>query len=353
MYKTLLLSGALLLCGYYISCSSEPIAPNKEKPIPPATNMPHPDTTNPILPDEKVFSQQEQVISKTVARLLSLKPAELRNKYVDLRTMDILNYNELLERIKDVQVIYVAEQHTNTEHHKLQENILKSLSKINPKTVLAMEFLYRSKQQACDDYISGQLPEEEFDIIVKEGFGSWYEQYYLQLIRYAKKSGLKLLALNVEKEIKRKMALNGWDKLTPEEQKLIAKDIDTSNKAHRAYVMRAFEGMNTKGIFNGPMGDRMYLLQAIWDETFGEAIANYLKVTNDPKAQIVVVLGSGHVSYKFTAPERAYKRYPAKYLTLIPVGIADYTPNKEEMLNELLSSGIGDFIYFAIPSEGE
>jgi uncharacterized iron-regulated protein len=309
------------------------------------------------MPQDPNNAENQAALSKTTVALLSLKTRELYNKYVDLKTLEIMDYNTLIGKLKNIQVIYVAEQHTNTEHHKLQEKILKSLYENNPKTTLAMEFLYRSNQQNYDDYISGKLSEEEFDEIAKKGFGGWYEQYYLSLIRYAKKNGLKLLGLNVEKEIKHKMAVNGWAKLTPEEQKLIAKDIDISNKAHRAYVMRQFEGMmnnpQTKGMFNGPMGDRMYLLQAIWDETFGEAIANYLNAAYDPDIQVVVVLGSGHVSYKFTAPERSYKRYPAKYLTLIPMGIDENTPNKSETLKKLLSSGIGDVIYFAPPNQGE
>lgn len=333
----------------------QPQAPSE---TPEVNDKPHPDTPNSIIPHAKLTSSQEDALSKTVATLVSLKIPELYNKYVDLNTFEVLDYNTLLERLKNIQVIYVAEQHTNEAHHKLQEDILRSLSQKNPKTVLAMEFLYRSQQQVIDDYISGKMSEEDFDKAVKSGFGDWYK-YYVGLIRYAKKNNLKTVALNVEREIKRKMAKLGWDKLTPEEQKLIAKDIDTSNKAHRDFVMKQFEGMmnspQTKDKLKGPMMDQMYLLQCMWDETFGEAIANYLKSVNDTGVQVMVVAGAGHISYKFNIPERSYKRFSAPYKTLIPVGIdgnSDIT-NKPDFFRQELLSGIGDYVYFSPQSAGE
>ena len=360
MYKTILLSGALLVGGLCLSCNSTPQTGEqnmtKTNNVPGQQSMgtetPHPDIPPTMLPEHKGTAEQEKKIAKLVTALSEMKMPELYGKYIDLNTLEVLDYNALLERLKGIQIIYVAEQHTNETHHKLQEDLLKSLFQKNPKAVLAMEFLYRSKQQVCDDYISGKITEEEFDSQAKGGFGEWYTRYYLNLIRTAKKNSIKLLALNVEREIKRKMAKEGWDKLTPEEQKLIARDIDSSNKAHREFVMKQFEGMmnnpQTKEMFNGPMGDRMYLLQCMWDETFGESLANYLKAANDPAAQIVVVLGSGHISYKFTAPDRSYKRYPASFKTLVPFEITENTPaDKKAYFNEILESGIGDFVYFS------
>ncbi|MFA5793959.1 MAG: ChaN family lipoprotein [Candidatus Brocadiia bacterium] len=300
----------------------------------------------------QLSASEEEVISKAVVKLASLKIPELYNKYVDLDTFEVLDYDVLIERLKDIRVVYVAESHTNSVHHKFQEKVLESLAQKNPKAVLAMEFLYRSKQQVCDDYIAGKITESEFDKAVRAGFSNeWYELYYVGLVRYAKENGLKLLGLNVEKEIKNKLVDEGWDKLTPAEQKLIAKDIDTSNKAHREFVMKSFEEMKKMSPkFNE---DRMYVLQCVWDETFGEAIANYLKAADNPASQVIVVAGAGHIEYKFNIPERSYKRYPATYKTLIPVSITEKTADKEGLFREALSSYIGDFIYFAPPDKGE
>jgi len=361
MYKTLLFSGAILLGGL-IACASGGVdnpdnGATKQKPAnPPDTASPDkPRTDTPPVPTPKEQNDKNRLeaISKTVAALAALKIPELYNKYVDLNTLEILDYDTLLNRLKTIQVIYVAEQHTNEAHHNLQLNILKSLSQKNPKTALAMEFLYRSKQESIDNYSADKITEEEFDKAVLFGFGEWYH-YYTPLIRYAHKTKIKVIGMNVEKEIKSKLAEMGWDKLTPDEQKLIAKDIDTSNKAHKEFVMKQFQGMmndpRTKKMMQGPMMERMYLMQCIWDETFAEAIANYLKAVNDPAVQVVVVAGAGHIEYKFNIPERAYKRNPAPYKTLIPVEVNN--PVELNLTESLLDSNRGDFIYFS-PHQGE
>ena len=352
MYKTILISGAILCGGLYLSCASgaannNDTTPPKQNPGATSPDNPHPDIPPTLLPQEQASAERQAALSKTTAALTSLKLPELYNKYVDLATLEILDYNAMLAKLKNIQVVYVAEAHTNEAHHNLQLNILKSLSQKNPKTVMAMEFLYRSKQESIDNYTAGKITEEEFDKTNTFGFGEWYH-YYLSMIRYAQTNKIKLVGLNVEKSIKDKMAKQGWDKLTPEEQKLIAKDVDTSNAKHKEFVMKQFSGMmsdpRTKDMMKG-MIEQMYLKQCMWDETFAEAIANYLKSVNDPAAQVVVVAGAGHIKYKFNIPDRSYKRFPASFKTLVPFEVDENTP--VAFLKEELSSGAGDFGYFS------
>jgi len=332
MYKPALLIGVLILNGVLVSCgvNSGPVGGIEKMP--------------------KI--EREIMLTNTAQALAKMPPAELYEKYVDLGTLEIIDYNALINRLKGVQVIYVAEEHTNKAHHALQMDILTSLSQKNPKTALAMEFLYRSKQTLSDYYTAGNFSDEVFNKATLASFTPEWYPMYSPLIRFAKANKLKLLALNVEKEIKSKMLQVGWDKLTPEEQKLIAKDIDTSNKAHKKFVMAQFQGMVASGRVPPTMLDRLYILQCMWDETFGEAIANYLKKKNDKDVQVVVVLGAGHVNYKFNAPDRSFKRYPAPFRTIVPFGVND-TKGMENDFRELLSSKIGDIVYFAPMSTPE
>lgn len=353
MYKTILISGAILFGGLYLSCASGATksgdaAPPKQNPSTTSPDNPHPEIPPVIMHPNQISAERQAAISKATASLMSLKLPELYNKYVDLTTMEIMDYDTMLGKLKNIQVIYVAEQHTNEAHHKLQGDILKSLSQKNPKTALAMEFLYRSKQESIDNYTADKITEEEFDKTNTFGFSEWYH-YYTPLIRYAHANKIKLIGINVEKSIKKKLFDSGWDKLTPEEQKVIAKDIDTSNEKHKEFVMKQFSGMMnnpmTKDMMKGPMLERFYVMQCMWDETFAEAIANYLKAANDPTAQVVVVAGSGHIEYKFNIPNRSYKRYPASFKTLVPFEVDENTP--VAVFQEELSSGAGDFGYFS------
>lgn len=359
MYKTILITGAILFGGLYLSCASgttKTSDTNQPTQNPGATSpdKPHPDIPPTIMPQDQASAERQAAVSKATATLMSLKLPDLYNKYIDLNTMEIMDYDTMIGKLKNTRVIYVAEAHTNEAHHNLQLNILKSLYQKNPKTVMAMEFLYRSKQESIDNYTADKISEEEFDKTNTFGFGEWYH-YYLAMIRYAHANKIKLVGLNVEKTIKNKMAEMGWDKLSPEEQKLIAKDVDTSNPKHREFVMKQFGGMmsdpRTKDMMKG-MIEKMYLKQCMWDETFAEAIANYLKAVNDPAAQVVVVAGSGHIEYKFNIPDRSYKRYPAAFKTLVPFEVDENTP--VALFQDELSSGAGDFGYFSpLSSKGD
>lgn len=384
MYRTILISGAILIGGLYVSCASgaaknNDATPPKPPPVAVSPDTPHPDIPPVIMHQDKTSAEYEAAVSRTAATLLDLKMPELYKKYVDMKTLEIMDYDTMLAKLNGIQVIYVAEAHTNEAHHNLQLNILKSLYKKNPKAVLAMEFLYRSKQESIDNYIADKITEEEFDKSNIFGFSNWYH-YYLSLIRYAHADKIKILGLNVEKTIKSKMldaAWNslsaeekaakgdigkltpeeqtrllkaGWETLSPDEQKLIARDIDTSNLKHKEFAMRQFQGMMNSDRVPPAMKARMdqiYILQCMWDETFGETIANYLKNANDPQAQVVVVLGAGHIEYKFNTPDRSYKRFPAPFKTLVPFEINENTPNKDAYIKQELSSGAGDIGYFS------
>lgn len=317
---------------------------------PPAAPTPPTDTTQTTPQPEKTGVTQMDIIKqnakKSLEMLQKMDYPELYTKYLDLSTKEVIDFDTMISRLKGIQVIYVAESHTSTAHHKLQLDVLKRLYQGNPKTALAMEFLYRSNQQVIDDYMSGKMPADEFDAKARGGFGEWYNKYYIDIIRFAAANHLKAIGMNVEKQIKSKLADQGWDKLTPEEKKLIAKDIDTSNEEHRKFVMKQFQGMmNAMGSNrNNGWWDRMYLLQCMWDETFGESISNYLKASNDKDVQVVVIAGSGHISYKFNTPDRSYKRHPAPFKTIVPKEANKFNPVD---FSDLLFSTIGDFIYFS------
>lgn len=292
--------------------------------------------------EERVSNMDIQKNAGLTTKQLQQIPLEqLYEKYLDLQTKELIDFPTLVKRLKNNQVIYVGETHDNKKHHQFQLQLLKALYQNKSIDTLAMEFLYRSQQEKLNDYAGGETTDGQLRDLVYAGFGDIYPLYE-PMIRFAREKQLNLVGLNVEKEIKAKMVDEGWDKLTDAEKKLIARDIDTSNEEHRKYVMQQFGGMVQSGRVPKARLDRLYILQCIWDETFGETIANCLKVNSSGK--ILVIAGSGHINYKFNIPERANKRYKANYKTIIPIEInnlGDLNPD------ELINSGIADFIYFS------
>ncbi|MEK7448720.1 MAG: ChaN family lipoprotein, partial [Planctomycetota bacterium] len=287
---------------------------------------------------------------KIISNLQNVPTDKLYSRFFDTARLELIDFPTMLERIKNQQVVYVGETHNNESHHQLQLNILKEIHKHNSQVAVGMEFLYRPQEKDLNRYSREQsLSDEELKTMVAAGFGDVYPMY-VPILKFARDNRLIIKGLNVSRGLKKKMTEVGWDNLTDGEKKLIARDIDTSNQAHREFVLKAFQnGMMKMGVMPESMMDKFYLSQCVWDETMAESVANYFKEVNNPSAQMIVIAGNGHIKYKFNIPERAAKRYQLTYKTLIPCEIND----SQSLTNEMLDLTMGDFIFFSPPAPPE
>ncbi|MBI4833674.1 MAG: ChaN family lipoprotein [Planctomycetes bacterium] len=349
----LLMVGLMVILPFISQCSNgsnkESVSPGDEdkpssqvdsKPVEKPVQEPvvKPEPVKPVEPEPKAVFPEA-----TAANLRNLSIEELYTKFVDVSAKEIIDFDTMIQRLKGIQAIYTGESHTSTEQHKLQLDVISALYKNNKKVAVGFEFLQRPMQPEADKFSAGKITEEELFKTISKTFGNWY-RHYQPIWKFIGKNGIKAVAMNVDNALKEKYYQKGWDGLSDDEKKLVAKDIDTSNVEHREYVLAQFGGMIKSGIMTPDKIERLYWGQCVWDETFGESIANYLKEVNDLEAQIVIILGRAHAEYKFNTPNRALKRYDKlTFKTIIPIEL-----NKQGQVDfeKLLSSGIGDFLAF-------
>ncbi|MCK5578641.1 MAG: ChaN family lipoprotein [Planctomycetes bacterium] len=306
-------------------------------------------TPTPVIPQNTTSTGPLTKKDKTIAALRQMSLKELYGNYVDLTTNDIIDFTALMKKIKNTQVIYVAETHDNVTHHQIQLDILRALHKNNPDVAMGMEFLRRPMQTVVDSFSAQKITYDQLTPKIKDGFGNDLYPYYTDLLKFASENKVKLLAINVPHDVKARFMDVGWENLTVEEKKMVARDIDTSNKRHKKYVIKSFQGMLARGIMkaNNPMINRFYYAQCVWDETMAESIANYLKQNSDrASAQLMIVAGLGHIEYKFNIPQRAFRRKRMTYQTVVPIEVNNV--NNIDF-RELFSSKIADFIVFTKP----
>jgi membrane-associated protease RseP (regulator of RpoE activity) len=90
------------------------------------------------------------------------------------------------------------------------------------------------------------------------------------------------------------------------------------------FFKTTFEG-NEGPVHGGGMGDDMWMnmlsAQVTWDATMGFNSVEALKAQNDPKAIMVVLVGSGHVAYGLGIERQARKWFDGPIATLIPVSV--------------------------------
>nr|HID58037.1 hypothetical protein [Desulfobacterales bacterium] len=230
-----------------------------------------------------------------------------------VRTKDCqaITFEELLEDLKTVQIVYVGERHANQAHHEIQLKLIQALFEIDPNLMVGMEMFDRSYQAHLDEWSSGSLDEKGFLRKV-----AWNKNWnfdirlYRPIINFVRDKHIKLVALNVPHQIIRKIVKVGLEGLSSKELNQVAKEIYLSDKAHINYVRKFFK-YHTGRIKDFSL---FYEAQCVWDDSMAETIVRFLG-----SSRMVVLAGRGHVDHKFGIPDRVSRRLSLPYRTIIPV----------------------------------
>ncbi|PLX96639.1 MAG: hypothetical protein C0622_14315 [Desulfuromonas sp.] len=234
---------------------------------------------------------------------------------------------QMLEQAVRSQVVFVGETHDNPASHRLQETVLAALQQHNPgRVALAMEMFTPNQQPVLDRWAAGELSEKDF---LKEV--DWYQNwsmnfaFYRGLLTYSRDHGIKILALNADEALKRKVSRTPFEELSSEEQQLLP-EMDHNDIYQKATSESFFAGH--------PMGQAMLegfqRVQTLWDETMAANLAAYLQQQGTGQ-QVLVVAGGNHVRYGFGIPRRMYRRVPASYV-LIGSEELDIPEDKQDRL---------------------
>lgn len=219
------------------------------------------------------------------------------------------NIQMLLQELAQANVVYLGETHDSLADHDAQLQILKVLHERNPRIAIAMEMFQRPFQRHLDEYLANTITEAQLRerTEYKERWGFPWE-YYAPILRFAKANRLPVIALNTPTELTRKVARNGLESLTAQEQKLIPplSEIRTDNGAYRQMLQGIFQQHQQGGHGRSDGFERFFQAQVLWDETMAETIAEFLQTNADH--QVVVLVGQGHIVYGYGIPSRVARR---------------------------------------------
>ena len=243
--------------------------------------------------------------------------------------------------IDAARVVLVGEYHDRRSHHEVQRDVLERVTADaaagHDPVFLGMEMFQRPVQQHLDDYVAGKIDEVEM-LRRTEYYTRWSMDHtmYAPLWRFCRDHGVRILALNTDRDINRKVGREGIDKLTPEERAQIAREIDMNDAAHRARIMAVFLG----GAHKMPQEalDRMYQAMTVWDETMAETAANALTEAG-PTSRMVIVAGGQHVEEFNGIAGRLARRRPDLKTLVIACRVAGQDDDPEKT-----PAQIADFI---------
>jgi len=261
---------------------------------------------------------------------------------------DPISFAQLLDDLNTRSVIFVGEIHDQIEHHQIQLKILKSLIQSGSNVVAAMEMFERSMQPALDRWSQGLLTEEQF---LKETRWetSWGTDYnlYRGILDEIRDRHLKVLGLNIERDLVRKVAQNGIEGLSSEDKKRLP-EMDLTNQSHRAYIAfiyKSHEGGSAKDFEN------FYQAQCLWDEAMAETLSEFLKSAEGEGRTVLVFAGNGHVVFDFGIPKRFYRRISIPYKTIVLKAWSKKLD--EELTFTEASSPLANFIWVTKPTPPE
>lgn len=287
-------------------------------------------------------------LSPWVSKLSMIKAPIGPEEIFKLPEGEPINFVQLLDDLSTIRVIFVGEAHDQIEHHRIQVRMIQELLRKGRDVVIGMEMFERSQQLILDRWTQGFLTEEEFlkDVQWETTWGMDYE-LYKGILDEAKRHHLKVLGLNVSKDLVRKVAENGMGKLSPEDRNKLP-EMDLANREHRAYIASTYKGHEKD---SSKDFENFYQAQCLWDEGMAESLFEFLKSSQIEGKTVLVFAGSSHIAFNFGIPNRLHRRIPVPFKTIV---LKAWTENLDKDFTFTESSfPLANFLWITKPNPPE
>lgn len=242
--------------------------------------------------------------------ILLWSPAALAHPHI-IRATDRseVTRNDFLRDLKSARVIFIGELHDRIGHHKAQLSILRALSKDATPVAIGLEMFRKDGQDALDRWTGGNYPVSDFRRDFDRQWSMWDK--YQEIFDYARQERLRMVGLNIPREISSKVARNGFDALPKEQRQALGDVRCVVNPEYSQFIRQALGGHGGHG--------ESYLFfceaQMLWDTMMARHLVEFLKA--NPYHRVVVLAGSGH-AWKFGIPRQLLEQMEVSYRVVLP-----------------------------------
>jgi uncharacterized iron-regulated protein len=203
-----------------------------------------------------------------------------------------LAIDELAEALVQARVVLVGEAHTAMDQKLFHAELLAAMAELKGDLILGMEFFLRSDQDVLDRWGRGEL--DENGLLREVGWydrGGYRFEYYRPIMEVARSHGIRVVGLNVSRDIPRAVNRGGLDSLDDEQRSEVGR-VETSGSPQHRYLISRYFG-DTVAMLPDPWFQNMFSAQCLWDVVMARSILDNLP----EGATMVVIVGSGHVAY--------------------------------------------------------
>ncbi len=244
---------------------------------------------------------------------------------VDTSNGEVIGSSELVKRLSDTRVLFIGEEHTNSEFHRIELRVIQALRANGREVLLGLEMFPYSAQPALDDWNRGLLTEQGL-LEKAEWYVNWSYpfSYYRDIFEYARVQKIPMYGVNLPAPTLRTIRTRGFEALPASERTHLPPRIDLTNAEHHQLFRAYFDPTDPLHSQLSPDQEAaMYRVQVAWDSAMGWNAAQALEAHAGPTAIMVVLLGSGHVAYGLGAAHQLEGQFAGKVQTLIPVAVRD------------------------------
>ena len=267
----------------------------------------------------------------------------------DTRTGELLDPEELAERLSSARIVLIGESHTDINFHRVQLRVIRALREAGREVLIGLEMYPYTKQEYLDNWVEGRYTEKGF-LDLSGWYDSWgYNwNYYSDIFHLARNHGLPMIALNTPREVISAVGKQGLENLSEEQREQLPPEVDTDSEQHYELFKAFFDDADQ---FHASMDETqwraMFAAQCSWDATFGYNALKVLETHQAPEVVLVVLVGSGHAAYDLGIQRQIANWSDVEVRTVIPISIRGR--DDTEQIEEVQAS-YADFLW-GLPAE--
>jgi len=226
--------------------------------------------------------------------------------WYDPVTMAPVSTPQILDRLKDLDVVLLGETHTTNDHHRWQLQVMSQLYAAHSGLVLGFEAFPRSVQPVLDKWVAGDLSEADFLKLSNwETVWKFDAQLYMPLFHFARLNQVPMIALNVDRTFIHKVSKQGWNAIPQNERlglgKRAAPSKDYLNMLGQIYALHGKDKKAAPTV-DDPRFSSFVDVQVTWDQAMAQAIASTLNAKKNSK--MIAIVGRGHLEFNYGVPHQ-------------------------------------------------
>jgi uncharacterized iron-regulated protein len=227
-------------------------------------------------------------------------------------------------------VVLLGERHDNADHHRWQLHTIAGLYALQPDLVIGFEMFPRRVQKALDQWVVGELSEDEF-LKRSEWNRVWGvdARPYMPIFEFARLHRVPMLALNVERDLVARVGAVGWAGIPEPEREGVSDPAAPSTGYREALYESYLEHLpkeaparsRAEPDYDDPAFLRFVESMQLWDRAMAQAIAQRRSGAAPPL--VVAIMGSGHLEEGFGVPHQLRDLGVAEPAVLLPWDVDD------------------------------